>query len=88
MSLQIDLKPISENEPYTSYFIQIYVNGSCYKGIISQEQVEQMVKDKVVRQVDYQVDNNGKLETKQYPNKVDGAGVQYTSKVYQIKQEE
>lgn len=88
MSLQIDLKPISENEPYTSYFIHIYANGSCYKGIISQEQVMLMVEDKVVRQVDYQVEINGKLETKHYSNKVDGAGVQYTSKVYQIKQEE
>jgi hypothetical protein len=84
-SLQIDLKPLTIGSENTSYFMDLIIDGITHRSIISQEQADKMVQYKIVSQVKRQVNNEkGKLETRDYPEKVDGAGVRYTSKVYEL----
>ena len=83
-TFQIDLKPVAENESFTSYFLILMVNGCSFKCIVSQDEVERMKHYGLVKQVTYQIEVDGKLETREYENKLDGAGVQYTSKCYEL----
>lgn len=84
---QIDLKPISLGQEDTSYFMNLYWDGDCIQSIVSNHTAYTMAKEGIVHQVSYQVkDENGVLQTKQYPNGVDGAGVKYTSKVYELNE--
>ncbi|MCF8255374.1 MAG: hypothetical protein K9H61_02420 [Bacteroidia bacterium] len=84
-TLQIDLKPVSQGESFTSYYMNIYFNGNMFRGIVSRNQAEEMNKEGLVIQTYGQREIDGKLERFEYPEKVDGAGVQYTSPVFELK---
>ncbi len=81
---QIDLKPVTPRERFTSYHIKLYINGGCFTGIVPLDQVEAMKRQGLVFQTYGTREVNGKFERFEYPDKLDGAGVQYTSEVYEI----
>lgn len=85
-TLQIDLKPITTVgvKTFTSYYQDLYINGSCYRSILSADTAQQMVNDGIVFQVFGTREENGKSVRFEYPDKVDSAGVQYTSEVYKL----
>ncbi len=84
MNIQIDIKPIEPRVQFSSYKMITYINGSCYLSIISQSEVDRMVKEGIVNQVKGHRHEGGVLVEFDFPNKVDGAGVQFTSTVYQL----
>lgn len=80
-TLQIDLKPI-DPENRSSYFIKLCFDGATFTGICSAETAHDMQRYGLVEQCTGQREENGKLIDFEYPDKVDGAGVQFTSKVF------
>lgn len=84
MSIQIDIKPIEPRVQFSSYKMITYINGSCFLSVISQAEVDRMVKEGIVKQVRGQRHEGDQLIEFDFPNKVDGAGVQFTSTVYQL----
>lgn len=81
MNLQIDITPF-KNEPKVFKMTQ-YINDSCYISTITKNEVERLINDGIVAQVYGQRHNDkGVLERFEYPDKVDSAGVQYTSKLF------
>lgn len=82
-TLQIDLKPVTPGPEFSSYYIKICFDGGTYTGICSKEEADKMEHYGLVKQVKGQRhDDDGKLIEFDYPEKVDGAGVQFTSKIF------
>ena len=82
--IQFDLKPTPE--PAGFYRLIIYIDGQCFSAYMPSGEVHSMVRAGIVEQTRMVTQGkNGELITKPYPNKVDGAGVQYTSDVFETK---
>lgn len=81
MSMQIDLKPIKGQ---SSFKMNLYLNGDCYSSIMHPYDVELLVVRGIVSQTYGQIEKDGKLERFEYDDGVDGAGVQFTSKLYDL----
>jgi hypothetical protein len=85
-TLKIDLKPVTPREKFTSYYIKFYMLDECITGIIPLDQVKRMVEAGIVHQTFGTREVNGKMERFEYEDKLDGAGVQYTSALYEIEE--
>lgn len=84
MNLQIDVMPEKKSVPGFQE-VQIYLDGQCYSLIASNYTINQMKQQKLIKQTRGQRhDENGKLVTFDYPEGHDGAGVQYTSPVFEV----
>jgi hypothetical protein len=85
MHLQINIKPKPRLTNFPAYQMNLYINGDCFSSIIHENEVFDMVKRGIVVQVKGQrTDENNTIIEFDYPDKVDGAGVQFTSNVYQL----
>jgi hypothetical protein len=82
MSLQIDLKPVSVGESFTSHYLKIYFNGNCFTAIVSADTAREMEAEGLVEQIRGQREENGETITFDLPNGVDSAGVKCTSKQF------
>lgn len=86
-SMQIDVLPPKEG--FTSSTIHLYVGGDCFTLLASKDQVDYMVCAGLVKQVKGQRHNsNNELESFDYPEGVDSAGVKYTSDLFELKTKE
>ena len=86
--IQIDLKPVSKQAPkegtYSSYYVDIYFNGECFRAICSYDSAMDMQKAGLIKQTQGQKhDDEGNLVYFDYPDKLDGAGVQFTSAIFE-----
>lgn len=87
MNIQIDLKPCFPPTNFSSYYMNLYIDGRCYQSIISKAESDRLINDGIVQQVKGHRHNDvtGQLEEFEYENKLDGAGVQHTSKVFEVE---
>lgn len=85
MNLQIDLKPVGGNCNASSYYLDLFIDGQSVRSTISRIGAMQLVETGIVQQVFGQRHNKrGELENFEYDNKLDGAGVQYTSALFDL----
>lgn len=87
MNLQIDALPESQKDPsLTSYRVNLYIDGCCYSLLASGNTISHLKDNGLIKQVTGMKHNDiGELVSYEYPNKIDSAGVQYTSPVFEIK---
>ncbi len=80
-NLQIDILPI-KGDTHNSK-INMYIDGICYALHVSELTALRLVSDGIVKQVQGERHNeNNELETFDFPNGIDSAGVKYTSCVF------
>ena len=87
MTIQIDIKPVFIGQHIKDHFIQhMYINGIVFTSTVHKTEVQNMLGAEIIKPVKRQLRNDatGKIETYNYPNGVDGAGVMYTSNAFQI----
>jgi len=86
MEFQLDLKPESRfDESLTSYGATMYIDGHAFEFLASKSTVDELLNSGIVKQVKgTKRDNSGNIIEFDYENKIDSAGVQYTSRVYEI----
>lgn len=83
MNFQIDVKP--EKEGF--HKVNLYIDGYCYPVTADKQQIYYWLKNGLIEQTKGQRhDETGKLITFDYPEGHDGAGVKYTSKVYECNE--
>lgn len=87
MTIQIDIKPVFVGLHIKDHYIMhTYINGAVFTSTVHKTEVQNMLGSEVIRPVKRQLRNDatGEVETYNYPNGVDGAGVMYTSSQFQI----
>lgn len=85
MTIQFDVKPADPKSGM--HKINIYLGNCCYTVYGTPEQVSLMKDQGLVSQVrGMRHDENEKPVYFDYPEGVDGAGVKYTSKVYDMRE--
>ncbi len=83
MSFQIDVSPDKEHD--FVFKIELYINGRCYKLMASKEIIEDLKNDGLINQtIGMRHNEKNELVRFEYPDGVDGAGVKYTSEVYEL----
>ncbi len=85
MEMQIDLKP-RKDDPQHGFTMNLYIDGQCFTSYVSGQGARDLVQAGHVKQVKRCLRNEstGELEYFDYEGKVDSAGVQYTSKVFNL----
>ena len=82
---QIDIKPIHPQTKFSRMVCNLYIDGMLYTTSISSDDVDRMVKEGVVAKTKgHRHNDKGELEEFDYPNGLDGAGVMYTSKMFNL----
>lgn len=86
MEFQIDFKPESiKNPSLTSFTVDVWIDGQCFQLGASANTVKEFLNAGMIKQLKGKLrDASGSITEFEYPNKVDSAGVQYTSRVYEM----
>lgn len=83
MNFQIDVKPAHGQNIHQA---NLYIDGYCYTMYVHSDAVMMMKHKGIIKNVKGHLREGDKTTEFDYPEGVDSAGVQFTSKEYQLKE--